>query len=369
MGEFLKRNISTVFVMLGNGCNLNCRYCLQHLLVEQSLSGRVNPDVYRFIEQVVEENDERTTLGLHFYGGEPLIYFPLMKEMIEKTKHLKRVQYSTISNGKAITQEMVDLFNEIHLHVAISWDGKNVLETRGYDVFAPGSQTRDLLLQLDHLCVSAVISAYNYPQEACDAFQELSKDYFDIHGYPLNFNYDTIMDTGLGDKSLLEMDYDRVSREVAAMMDRYMKYRLNKGEMKFAELAFIESRFTSLYDYNRKDGKFWDRQWCCCNNGYSVLNLDLAGNLYPCHNTSHKAGSIYDPYFKYLNEILKTDTTFARRPQCLECPAVASCKGGCKLVAPENMENGLCKLRRAIFLPILKGTLAYGREIMEAGNG
>ena len=100
-----------------------------------------------------------------------------------------------------------------------------------------------------------------------------------------------------------------------------------------------------------------------------MLTLDLAGNLYPCHNTSQKAGSIYDSYFKYLNEILKTDRTFERREKCLDCPAVASCKGGCKLVEPENMENGLCRLRRAIFLPILKGTMAYGREIMEAGNG
>ncbi len=369
MGDFLKRNINTIFLMLGNGCNMNCRYCLQHPLVEKSLSGHVNPDVYRFIRQVVDENDDKTELGLHFYGGEPLIYFPLMKEIIGKLKDVKGIRFSTISNGKAITDEMVELFNSLPLYVCISWDGHNVLKTRGYDVFAKGSKTRERLLKLDHLGVSAVLSAYNYPQEACDAFQELSKDYFDIHGYPLNFNYDTIMDTGLGDKSLLEMDYDRVSREVAAMMERYMEYRLNKGKMDFAELAFIESRFNALYSYLRKDGEFWNRQWCACNNGYSVLNLDLAGNLYPCHNTSRKAGSIYDPYLKYLNEILKTETTFARRPQCLECPAVSSCKGGCKLVAPENMENGLCKLRRAIFLPILRGTLAYGRKIMEAGNG
>ena len=48
---------------------------------------------------------------------------------------------------------------------------------------------------------------------------------------------------------------------------------------------------------------------------------------------------------------------------------MASCKGGCKLVAPENMEKGLCQLRQAIFVPILQATLAYGKEIMEAGNG
>ena len=35
--KYLKRNINTVFLMLGNSCNMNCAYCLQHPLVHLSL--------------------------------------------------------------------------------------------------------------------------------------------------------------------------------------------------------------------------------------------------------------------------------------------------------------------------------------------
>ncbi len=364
MGQFLKRNVGTIFIMLGNSCNMHCRYCLQHPLVEHGLSAAINPDICKFIEEV--SSDKKEPLQLHFYGGEPLIYFKTMKEIIGNTKGMN-VQYSTICNGKAITQEMVDLFNALPLHVAVSWDGKNVLQTRGYDVFALGSKTRDLLLQLKQLCVSGVISARNYPQEACDAFQELSKAYFDIHGYALSFNYDLIMDTGLGDKSLLAMDYRRVYDEVFHIMGTYLQYRMNKAEMKIAELAFIEPIFNGLNRIHRESP--WNQQYCYCGNGYTTLNMDLAGNLYPCHNTSQKAGSIYTPYFKYLNEVLKSDTTFGRREKCMDCPAMLYCRGGCKLVKDADMENGMCKLRRAVFQPVLDATIAYGKEIMEADNG
>ena len=35
MGNFLRREIGTIFIMLGNSCNMHCKYCLQHPLVER----------------------------------------------------------------------------------------------------------------------------------------------------------------------------------------------------------------------------------------------------------------------------------------------------------------------------------------------
>lgn len=368
MTNFLNRNIGNIFIMLGHGCNMNCRYCLQHPLVEQAISSHINPDIYNFIEQITKENDEDCKLNLHFFGGEPLVYFSAIKKIVENTKHLS-VTYSILTNGKNITQEMVDFLNKHNISPGVSWDGKNTTTTRGMDVFAAGSENRKRLLQLNHLGTSSVLSAENYPQEACDAVQELSADYFELHGYSMGFNFDAIMDTGLGDKSLLQMDFDRVEDEIETMMQRYMDYRLNKGKMQVAELALIEPMFNSLYRVMNKKVLPWEKQYCGCGNGYSTLNMDLAGNLYPCHNTSEKAGNIYTPYFKYLKNIIKTDRVLDRQKYCKDCPAMLWCRGGCKMVPPETMENGMCKLRRALFTPVLKAVLAYGNKLAEVKNG
>ena len=33
MSKFLKRKVHTVFLMLGNNCNMNCKYCLWFILM------------------------------------------------------------------------------------------------------------------------------------------------------------------------------------------------------------------------------------------------------------------------------------------------------------------------------------------------
>ena len=50
MSKFLKRKVHTVFLMLGNNCNMNCKYCLQHPLVTRQLTNKVNPEIYDFLK-------------------------------------------------------------------------------------------------------------------------------------------------------------------------------------------------------------------------------------------------------------------------------------------------------------------------------
>jgi uncharacterized protein len=52
--KYVRRNINTVFLMLGNSCNMNCAYCLQHPLVHKALTREVNPEIYDFLEEVTQ---------------------------------------------------------------------------------------------------------------------------------------------------------------------------------------------------------------------------------------------------------------------------------------------------------------------------
>ena len=48
----LKNNINTIFIMLGSNCNLNCKYCMQHSLINkmQSYNSDINIDIINFIK-------------------------------------------------------------------------------------------------------------------------------------------------------------------------------------------------------------------------------------------------------------------------------------------------------------------------------
>lgn len=362
--KYLKRETSRVYIMLGNQCNMSCTYCLQHPLVNRQIANEINPEIYDFLCEVAYENKEHR-LRIVFYGGEPLLYFENIKTVVEILNQRNGVEfeYAVISNGKAVTDEMVKFFNDHKVAVTISWDGNTVLETRGFDVFAEPEHT-ERLLKINDLCLSGVISARAYPKELLDAMQRLSNKYYGIHGYHLGVNLDEIFDTGIADKDLLALDYDRVREEMAGIMAVVDPY-LNGVEVYKADdcikIAYIYGLVKRLAKPN------WQGCTVYCGNGLSVLNLDLQGNLYPCHNTSEKVGSIGDVFYKYLDQVLATDDTRLHKEQCASCEVVALCRGGCKLVKPKARESGYCKLKQAMFAPVLSYIEKIGAYEKEAG--
>lgn len=369
MGRFLKRRIHTVFLMLGNSCNMNCRYCLQHPLVNRQLTEKINPVIYDFLKECADELPKGQKLHIQFYGGEPLLYFANIKTVVEKTNEY--CWFSVITNGKAVTEDMVTFFNANKMPVTISWDGRNVLETRGYDVFA-GKEKRKLLLCIEQLGLSAVLSSKAYPLQILEDFQSISDDYYKIHGYHVGINIDEIFNTGDLPQELLAVDYARVEQEMLELGKFYLEKRLSgsKTELKdYTNLAYVDRMFGMLKRfYAEEDGRV-HKNYCFCGNGYDVMNLDLEGNLYPCHNTSSRVCTIEDDYFTYLNKVMASDNTKLNLKECNACPAAAFCRGGCKLVGTKARQEGYCRLKQAVFLPVLSVFEEYGRLMAGEVNG
>jgi len=109
--------------MLGHSCNLNCKYCLQHDVVNVALGETINPNIYYFISDIARNQNQR--LGLQFYGGEPLVYFDKIKEFIDGLKQNNvpnNVYFSIITNGKLINEEKIEYLNDNFSNVTISWE-------------------------------------------------------------------------------------------------------------------------------------------------------------------------------------------------------------------------------------------------------
>ena len=52
--------------------------------------------------------------------------------------------------------------------------------------------------------------------------------------------------------------------------------------------------------------------------------------------------------------VIKEDITFQNRDICKDCEVLSYCMGGCKMVSKENREKTYCKLKKAVFSPVLK---------------
>lgn len=340
--------VNRIFIMLGNLCNLNCKYCLQHPLMNTFIGSKISPNLYDFLYNYKFNKNVRIT----FYGGEPLLYFPVIKEIVYNLP-ANKFNFGIISNGKLLNQEIVDFCNNNHMGFALSWDGRNSNITRGYNAI---EDKKELIYQLEGLFLTGVMTPYSYPKELLEDFSKVYDEYKAIHRIGLGINIDLIMDTGLHNKELLEFDYDKLEKEMNELITMFDEKDLNYMNSNVHPVIHQWIQKLAI-PYNQYKAYGTTNTRSKCGNGYSVANIDLKGNLYPCHNTSTSIGT-YDSYNnlswseeEYNKKIKDGDLVINRlQTTCKDCKVRYICKGGCKLVT--DLSN-FCKLRKAIYGPII----------------
>lgn len=339
--------VHTIFIMLGERCNFQCRYCLQHVVggLTNELPLRINTDIYGYIAKCAAQDG----VSLNFFGGEPLLYYDQIREIIEHTRDIPGIGYGTISNGSLLTPDMVDYFNQNNVRTTFSWDGRASSITRGRNIM---ESKLELLLDCKYLGLSAVLSKFATPKQILEDFKLIDVEYRRRHGYRISINIDEIFDTGITDKEVFDVDYDQVEQEMNEMCDEYFAL-LRIGKIDYTDLkqVYIDNLVGGIRQYYRDDVHI-KRSYC--GSGITMANMDLQGRLYYCHNTNDIAGSIYTDEAE-MNTLIQCqdNTTKIYSDLCQYCPAVSSCRAGCKLI-PADRRNDYCRLKRAVRIPVLQ---------------
>lgn len=319
-----------IFIMLGAKCNLQCKYCLQHEMVNQQ-NNVVSLDVLHWVAKQAERN----LIQITFYGGEPLVYWTAIQKAVKKLETLTpRVRFGLITNGKLIDDEKVLFMQEHDFSACVSWDGANVLTTRGYDAL----NTNAKILEIPKLTVSAVMSRYTYPKDFLDSVETFALAYRRKHYRALNLNIDTILDFG-NCSELVDIDLDKVSAQMREiMLGQKPVYK------RFAnQLLNALQKQPSAQPTHAK-----------CGNGIRVWNVDTVGNVYRCHNCGEKIGTIFDDADKVMAAARELDPTAKHYEKCSTCEVSRFCRGGCPLLSESARESYYCTLRKAYLTPVFE---------------
>lgn len=103
-----------IFLQLTNNCPNKCSYCF----VEKGNKSFNKID--EFIS-FIEKSDEE--LIIHFTGGEPMLEFNSIKEIISRTKNNPKVTYSTTLSGFGLDNKKIDFIAKNIQNIEISLDG------------------------------------------------------------------------------------------------------------------------------------------------------------------------------------------------------------------------------------------------------
>ena len=121
--------ITTLELIVTEDCNLKCTYCFEKdMHGSKKMSLKV---AQAAIDLLFDYSQEEEELHLTYFGGEPLLNFPLIKsitEYVEKKEELsgKKVRFNMTSNGLLLNESMAKYLARHEIKVLLSIDGSKL---------------------------------------------------------------------------------------------------------------------------------------------------------------------------------------------------------------------------------------------------
>lgn len=136
-GAIENLGIEQLILDLTNRCNLRCKYCVYSGKYKYS---RIHSDkamtrecAMKAVDFFMDHTGPRVNPAVTFYGGETLLEFELIKDVIEYVKSKpkgKKYTYALTTNGTLINQRMIEFFVENHVSLFVSLDGPKDIHDR-----------------------------------------------------------------------------------------------------------------------------------------------------------------------------------------------------------------------------------------------
>jgi uncharacterized protein len=335
------KEIHTITLKFGEKCNFNCRHCCQaesQGQVKENLA--LNEDVIRYIGEKAERYFAKTSskLRLRLWGGEPLIYMENIKEIVNATKK-HPVKYFFTTNGSLLTEEIVEYANQEDIRISLSNDGAATGSVRRVNVLEDENIAR-LFNKIASRSVTLVLSPYS---------QDLFAAWEYIHaktGTDTFINVEFLMANETMPEDLTAFNAPAFDETMRKVVDA-AQAELASGKTGTAAFEFL--RIFTINAILVLQGKIHDSRMLECRQIYETVNLDLQGNIYPCHNFGGKLGDIYLPHTELIARYNQTHRAVEIPPECQQCEAFPFCRGHCPFIRASEAKSKCCEIRRIFF--------------------
>jgi uncharacterized protein len=332
----LKKSRQTrhVKIQMGLSCNYSCDYCSQKFVERPKETSKKDIDNFMELFNNLEFSEEKG-LKIEFWGGEPFVYWktmkPLAEALREKFKDWKKPpQFSVITNGSLLTEDICAWLYAMGFSVAISHDGPGQF-VRGPDPFED-EKLKEVVLDMYQILRPQGRMSFNSMLNS----KNISRK--DVYDWFVKFTGDP--DVILGEGGFVDAyDEDGLENSLNSKKEHFL-YRQKAftdiystdGKIGFyGVLEKIDSFTRSVLSH--KESKFVNQK--CGMDDEEVISFDLRGNVITCQNVSaletskngesHLGGNLAD----FDNIQIKSATHWMNRKECSGCPVLHICQGAC----------------------------------------
>ena len=321
--------VKALCLHIAHTCNLNCSYCFASQGKYHGERALMSFDVgKRALDFLIENSGSRRNLEVDFFGGEPLMNFDVVKELvkyarsIEKEKN-KNFRFTLTTNGVLVDKDVIDFANREMSNVVLSLDGRKEVHDR-FRVDYSGGGSWDKIVP---------------------KFQEFvkargGKNYY-MRGTFTHANPDFLEDI----KTMLDLGFTELSMEpvVAAEGDPSALTEEDKPIVlkQYEDLAKLmikrgkEGKPFTFYHYmiDLKGGPCIYKRISGCGSGTEYMAVTPWGDLYPCHqfvgDEKFKLGDIWKGVLNTEIQNEFASCNVYAREDCRDCWAKLYCSGGC----------------------------------------
>ncbi|MEE1320333.1 MAG: thioether cross-link-forming SCIFF peptide maturase [Acutalibacteraceae bacterium] len=321
--------IKAMCLHVAHTCNLNCSYCFASQGKYQGDRALMSFETgKRAFDFLVENSGTRRNLEVDFFGGEPLMNFDVVKQLVEyarkiEKEHNKNFRFTLTTNGVLLDDDVIDYLNKEMCNVVLSLDGrKNVHDHFRVDYAGNGSYDKIL------------------PKFKNLVEKRGGKDYYMRGTFTHNnvdFTNDIFHMADLGFKELSmepvvcppDDPYALTQEDLPKLFEQYeilakeMVRRKKKGDG-FTFYHYMLDLTNGPCIYKRITG---------CGSGTEYVAVTPWGDLYPCHqfvgDEKYRLGDIYNGITNIEIQDKFRHCNAYSRTECKDCWAKLYCSGGC----------------------------------------
>jgi len=299
-------------------CNLQCAYCY---LGEKTNKTMTKYIAYKGLELafINAEKHKDKTLWVDFVGGEALISFRFLRELViyideQANKRNIFVMYSITSNGTLMNDEILNWLIENKIRFKLSIDGNKEVHDKNRKLLN-GSGSYDSIIQnlkyfrnyekmlKNIIQVSHVITHNNYYH----VFESVKHLVEDLHFRMIDSSIDF---TNRWSKS--QLDY------LAQEWDKLFNYYIERKEKR---IPFLWGPMIDMLKYGKMEQKHY-----FCGVGLVQIYVNVSGEIYGCA-ANLKNGFLGNVEKGLLVEKIEKYRELARKDNlCIECSLCKVCQ-------------------------------------------
>ena len=321
--------VKALCLHIAHTCNLTCDYCFAG---QGKFSGKralMSLEVGKqAIDFLIANSGKRKNLEVDFFGGEPLMNFDVVKEIVAyarsiEKEHNKNFRFTLTTNGMLIDDDVIAFANKECHNVVLSLDGRKEVHDKlrrtaggkgSYDIIVPKFQKMVESRGGKGYYMRGTFTHDN-PDFTEDIFHMLDLGFTELSMEPVVCAPDDPY-------ALTDADIETVCEQYEILAKEMI--RRKKAGNGFTFYHYMIDLTGGPCIYKRISG---------CGSGTEYFAVTPWGELFPCHQfVGDNAYSVGDIWNGVKNpdvvDEFKNCNAYARK-ECRDCWARLYCSGGC----------------------------------------